>query len=423
MKEALYRSAVAIRNRDVNAGYSNIAVLGGGVCAVAGEILDDPELLEYGRERLEKVVLLTEQLNGFGEYNSPTYGKVVIGECERILQLSTDRQVRESAEKIRVAAWQIFAESFHPPTQQWAGPHSRLSQRRLTDTLVMFLNDRTGLSIQPHPRAIKERPRGYGIVTPIACPETLLKNLRESAEDTQELKRTFKFGQNGKPAIFGTTWKTPEACLASVNRASFWTQRNAISGYWRTKDDPAVAFRVQFLRDGKDFASFGVRAIQSDNRILFAVHSLQNRGAWHRTLDRPTDGQFEASDFRLRLELDGKGVRSAKRADGGFALSAGDKEVIVFPAKCSFMGQPVKWECSNHENNAYIEAICYSGEKRVFDFNNLIKMQLAAAIRLQKIANAGQTTGLEKPTYRSSASKDVFSWEDLKVAVPANNDQ
>ena len=420
-KEALKRAAVAIRKRNVSAGYSNIAVLGGGVCGIAGEILDDSGLLEYGRGRLKNVVLLTEQLNGFGEYNSPTYGKVVIGECERILELSQDPQVREFAEKIRVAAWEIFAESFHLGTNQWAGPHSRLSQRRLTDTLVMFLNQRTGLNIPSHPLAINERPRGYGIVTPIACPEFLLEKLAESAKTTFVLKRTFKFGRDGKRAIFGTTWKTSDACLGSVNRASFWTQRNPISGYWRTKVDPAVAFRVHFLRDGKDFASFGVRTIQSENRILFAVHSLQNRGAWHRTLDRPVDGKFEASDFRLRLELDGRGVSVIKRAKGFFALSAGDKEIVVFPAESSFLGQPVKWECSKCKNGACVEAICYFGDKRVFDFNELIKMQLAAAIKLQEIDSTNQTINFESPTFKSSPDRDEVRWEGLKVAVPANS--
>ena len=421
LKKSLKRSTVAIRNRNVNAGYSNIAVLGGGVCAVTGEILEDPELLEYGRNRLQKVVLLTEQIKGFGEYNSPTYGKVVIGECERILQLSKDRQVREYAETIRVAAWQIFAVSFHLRTNQWAGPHSRLSKRRLTDTLVIFLNQRTGLNIQPHPRAITERPRGYGIVTPIACPETLLEELKESAKSTQVRNRTFKLGGDGKPAIFGTTWKTSDACLGSVNRASFWTQRNPISAYWRTNDDPAVAFRVQFLRDGKDFASLGVRAVQSENRILFAAHSLLNRGDWHRTLDRPVDGRFEAADFRLRLELDGQNVVSKKRAEGGFALSAGDQEIVVFPADSMFLGQPVKWQCSKRENGAYVEAVCYSGKKRVFDFNKLVKMQLATAIQLQTIGTPSQTTDFETPVFESSPNRDEVSWQGLKIAVPANN--
>ena len=420
LKHSLNRATVAIRKRNVNAGYSNIAVLGGGVCAVAGEVLNDPDLLKYGRNRLEKVVSLTEQIKGFGEYNSPTYGKVVIGECERILELSQDPQVRESAEMIRVAAWRIFAESFHLGTNQWAGPHSRLSQRRLTDTLVLFLNDRTGLDIQPHPRAINERPRGYGIVPPIRCPKMLLEKLNESAKNIFTLKRTFKFGRDGKPAIFGRTWKSPDACLASVNRASFWTQRKPISGYWRTKDDPAVAFQVQFLRDGKDFASIGVRAVQRENRILFAVHSLQNRGDWHRTLDRPADGKFEATDLRLRLELDGQNVSCEQRREGGFTLSAGNREVIVSPGESSFMSQPVEWECSKRENRAYVEAVCYSGKKRSFNFNELVKMQLAAAITLQKIDDSDPTADFEPPTFTSTPNRDEVRWEELKVAVPTN---
>ena len=41
MTTALSHAAHAIRQRDVKPGYTNIAVLGGGVCAVAGEILKD----------------------------------------------------------------------------------------------------------------------------------------------------------------------------------------------------------------------------------------------------------------------------------------------------------------------------------------------------------------------------------------------
>ena len=162
--------------------------------------------------------------------------------------------------------------------------------------------------------------------------------------------------------------------------------------------------------------------VQSENRILLAVHSLQNRGAWHRTLDRPVDGEFEATDFRLRLELDGQGVSVIKRAEGFFALSAGDKQIVVFPAESSFLGQPVKWVCSKHENRVYVEAICYSGQKQVFNFNELVKMQLAAAIQLQKIDGINQTINFKSPTFKSSPNRDEVRWEGLKVAVPANSD-
>ena len=133
-----------------------------------------------------------------------------------------------------------------------------------------------------------------------------------------------------------------------------------------------------------------------------------------------SDGRFEATDLRLRLELDGQNVSSMNCAAGGFALSAGDREIVVFPAECLFMGQPVKWECSNRENGAYVDAICYSGKKRVFDFNKLIKMQLAAAIRLQKIDSPDQATEFETPVFRFSPNRCEVGWEGLTVAVPAN---
>jgi len=90
MRSALRHASNAIKKRDVQPGYTNIAILGGGVCAVAGELLDDRQLLDYGRQRLEKIVVHTAAIDGFTEYNSPPYGKVVIGECERILQLTKD---------------------------------------------------------------------------------------------------------------------------------------------------------------------------------------------------------------------------------------------------------------------------------------------------------------------------------------------
>ena len=380
MIAALGHAAKAIRKRDVGAGYTNIAVLGGGVCATAGEVLKDPAMLAYGRTRLENVVAFTEKIDGFAEYNSPPYGKVVIGECERILQLAGDERVRQAAETIRVAAWQMIADSFHPPTQQWAGPHSRHSHRRLTNTLVMFLNERTGLNIQPHPRGPSERPRGYGIVTPIPCPSNLLKKIQTPIRELRFLQRTFLLGRDGRPSIVGKTWLAPDACLGSVNRSSFWTQRQPVVGYWQTPNDPAVAFRVRFLHDGQSFSSMAVRAIQDQYRVLFVVHSLKDRGDWHRTLDRTPDGKFEAEDFRLRLELEGSKVSAVKRTGGRFALRAGDREVVIFPARSSFLGQPVVWKCSNKPNLAVVEGICYSGNAKKFDFSQLLDVQLAACL-------------------------------------------
>ena len=46
---------------------------------------------------------------------------------------------RAAAESLRRTAWQIIAASFHPATQQWAGPHSRAYSDTITPKLAADL--------------------------------------------------------------------------------------------------------------------------------------------------------------------------------------------------------------------------------------------------------------------------------------------
>ena len=429
MKASLLHVGRAIKKRDVQPGYTNIAILGGGVCAITGELLGNPELLQYGRQRLENIVEHTATIDGFTEYNSPPYGKVVIGECERILQLAKDERVRAAAETLRNAAWKMIGQSFHPPTQQWAGPHSRTSSLRLSQTMVEFLNARFELgpehTIKLHPQAYLERPRGYAVVTPIPCPAKWQQRLKQPIEETLQLRRTFIPQRGSSPATIGTTWFSGDACLGSVSRSSFWTQRKPVIAYWKTDDDPAVAFRVRFLHDGKDFSSMGLRTTQEQHRVLCAIHSLQRRGDWHRTLDRPVDGFFQAEDLRVRLELTGNGVSARSTGDGIFALRAGAHEIIVCPADSEFAGRELIWKIKNGEGVAAVEGICYAGESKKIDFSQPIDVKLGFGFELRR---SGDDTKLALPTLQSRPGKVIARWEvapageakiaKLAIAVP-----
>lgn len=390
MHDSLRHAARAIRNRDVQPGYTNIAILGGGVCAVAGELLDDPDLLEYGRRRLQKVVEHTTRNGGFSEYNSPPYTKVVIGECERTLELVRDPATRQAAESLRRTAWQIVADSFHPGTQQWAGPHSRTSRIRLRPGTVDFLSMRTGVPIQTHPSLTEdERPEMYALVRPLPCPGNLVSGFRASSGRPRQLRRTFVRGKSETDSIIGTTWLAPAVCLGSVNRSSLWTQRKPLIAYWRTDDDPAVVFRLRFLHDGRDFASMGVRTAQEGRRALSVFHSLPNRGDWHRTLDRPPDGIFRASDLRVRFELRGHraglpeaGSTAAALVDGRYALTAGKHRVVIHTQPGRFAGKPVVWELGGDEDSVFLDGICYTGAERAFVFSRPLDVVLATGIEL-----------------------------------------
>jgi len=403
MKASLFHVGRAIKKRDVQPG--------------------------YGRQRLENIVKHTATIDGFTEYNSPPYGKVVIGECERILQLAKDERVRAAAETLRNAAWKMIGQSFHPPTQQWAGPHSRTSSLRLSQTMVEFLNARFEVgpehTIKLHPQAYLERPRGYAVVTPIPCPAKWQQRLKQPIQKTLQLRRTFISQRGSSPATIGTTWFSGDACLGSVSRSSFWTQRKPVIAYWKTDDDPAVAFRVRFLHDGKDFSSMGLRSTQDHHRVLCAIHSLQRRGDWHRTLDRPADGIFQAQDLRVRLELTGNGVSARSIGDEVFALRAGEHEIVICPADSEFAGQNLVWKIENGDGVAAVEGICYAGESKKIDFSQPIDVKLGFGFELRRL---GDDTKLALPTLQTRPGKVIARWEvspageakteKLAIAVP-----
>ena len=408
LENALRLSADRIRQRDVQPAYTNIAVLGGGVCTMAGEILKDDSLLQYGQHRLSKIVAFTQQQGGFNEYNSPPYSKVVIGECERILQLCEDQTVRVAAESLRATAWKMIAESYHVGTNQIAGPHSRTSRIRLRETTLDFLAERIGEKLPCHPTMFHDNPRGYAIVEPLPCPKELRSRFVDKPAKPIQIQRTFILPRGKTPATVGTTWLSDYACLGSVNQSGFWTQRKPLIAYWATEEDPAVAFRVRCLNGGQDFASMGMKTAQINNRVLCVVHSMKNRGNWHRSLDRTVDGKHAISDLRMRFELDGVGVTARQTGDREFVLAAGDHRITLKAAKSTFAGGEVNWEIGAADQKVFLDGICYLDDlEREFDFSKPIDCSLCVAIELHR-ADAMPTKSM--PSIRRKLNRAIGTW-------------
>ncbi len=167
---ALGHAAWSIFRRNVQPSYTNIAIMGAGVAAAAGELLGEARLLQYGRTRLQRFVEHTNLHGGLNEYNSPTYTLVAIHECERILHLVRDEQVRALADMIRALAWETIAEHFHLPTAQWAGPHSRTYGDWLGGAAAAYLGAQTGVAIEPHPNAPGKGHGEFNLVPSLPCP-------------------------------------------------------------------------------------------------------------------------------------------------------------------------------------------------------------------------------------------------------------
>ena len=418
MRSSLGHAARAIRKRNVGPNYTNIAIMGGGVCAATGELLDDAGMLDYGRQRLRRCVEHTKHHGGFNEYNSPTYTCIALYEAERTLHLVRDPATRKAAEFLRRAAWEVIAGSFHPATGQWAGPHGRAYHDRLSADATRYLSEQTGVAITPHPSMGSDSGPGSDIIPHLPCPKDIVARFRALPSDPVELRRQFIRGSMPDQSVIGTTWHTADACLGTVNRSTFWTQRHPIIGYWRTDADPAVVFRVRFLHDDRDFASMAARITQQGGRALIVFGAMRRWGDWHPTLDRPTDGVFRAKDLRVRFELQGKGVLAESLGVGLFALVAGGRRVVIHTATSRFDDCPVQWELGQSNGRVFVDGICHHGDEKAFAFREPLEIVLAAGIELltcdEPTTSASPTVSATQPDVAEAA----WPTTELKVSTP-----
>jgi hypothetical protein len=402
LREAAGHAAWSIFRRNVRPGYTNIAVSGAAVTADAGELLGEQRLVAYAQDRLQRLLAEIDHHGGFNEYNSPGYALASIKWCERVAETVADATVRELTERVRFLLWEAYAEHFHPGTGQPAGPHSRHYENWIHGGVIADLRQRTGVAIADTARqraTVEHSEWFFAYVVPLPCPAELIGRFRAlpSAEFTQQ--RRYIRADTDDESVVGTTWFAEDACLGSVNHSSFWTQRHALIGYWRTSDEPAVVFRVRCLKDGKDFASADLRCAQSGPRVLGLVGLLNDRGDWHQTLDRPEDGCFPMADLRVRWELTGLSAHLGGTEDldasKQFELVAGQRRMVVHAGPGGLLGESPRWETgtvgSGRDTCAYVDAVVYHGAERILDVNASMDGALAFGVELLAAAAARPT--------------------------------
>jgi hypothetical protein len=429
MRDVLGHAAWRIFRDNIRPHYTNIAIMGGVICAAAGELLGDDRLLRYARQRLRRVVDHTRDAGSFNEYNSPAYTTIAVEECERALHLVRDADVRELIEELRQVGWQMIAEHFHPGTQQWAGPHSRAYTDRLSVSGARFLSERTGVPIrvdESMPDGVWTGPLNLTVI-PIPCPEKWIGRFSVLATDPLEVQPRFIRRPDGKPPTYGVTWMTSEACLGSISRDNMLYQRRPVLGYWNTTSRAVATLRLRFLHDGRDFSSAYVCNTQRDRRVLSAVSLLTDMGDYSLHLDCPPDGVFHAEDFRLRYHLLSSNARVMRVGPERFELADDPwKAVIHAMPDCAFGSNEVRWEAGSDSSGAFVDAICYQGPRRGFRPADLGQVRLAVGMELLASHEVGTSAAPQIETFNDSLQRPFLrlSWPavdpEMSVESPLN---
>jgi len=413
LRVALGHATRSIIRRNMGPHYTNIAFMSAHVALAAGEILDEPEFLDFGRSSLGKILESVDYHGNFNEYNSPAYTTLLLQICDALLQSTSDPVALERAEKLRRFVWQNIADSFHPATSQWAGPQSRSYGIRLRPGDTGEITSRLGFSFPCYSN--EGGPSDPNVMEKLPCPADIAPRFKALPKESFELKRRFVRRENEVNSQVGTTWFSSEACLGSISQGFLWVQARPVLAYWTVPGSIPAQFRLRFLHDGQDFVSAWTTSQQKGSRVLTCVSFLNNGGDTHPVFSMPENGQIAATDFRLRYELLGQGAEARDCGDGRFELRAGSVHALIQPLAAVFGSETVKWALGRTEGGVVLDAVCYSGPKKTFSFLSLGRACLAAGLDLLEAAAPNPAPREHKES--AMDGKTCLAWMDNETAL------
>jgi hypothetical protein len=407
VRNSILHAARSIRRRNVGPDYTNIALMGTYVTLVAGERLDDRDLLDYGKQRLRRFYDYTREMGSFTEYNSPTYTCVAIEEISRMLKHVQDKDSRELLSWLDSFAWGHVARRFHPPTGQWAGPHSRSYSTLLSPETVAFLQRGVGDTL----RLMSEAEAWESLDAhrlDAQCPADLVAGFKPS-DIERVVVESFVLKPAGEHDIVGRTFLHPAFTLGSVNIGDLWNQRRPLVGYWEESAGPA-AVRLRMLHDGYDYASASLFTIQDKGDVLGAVLFATDRGDTHISLDKIANGTIRARDLRLRLQFEGAvdGLTLPERLvlEEPIPFASGPIEGMFVVHGVKFGDLSSHLEAGRGPNEAWIDVVLYHGSGRPFDFRS---MEEAKIVFTLSIAPTGTAAKYTAPSVHSSVALDSLA--------------
>jgi hypothetical protein len=316
-REALRACAISIRNRNVNLGYTNIAFQGTYVTLATAELLKDPSLLAYAKDRLVRLESTVAISGSFAEYNSPTYMAVTICNLSRILKYVRDESVRMAATRLNALAWKHIAKHWHQPTLQLAGPMSRAYSNDIGSPMWIQKGTNNRVRFMTL-QEISTKATGESIGVPTLewhCPEELIEIF--TSVTRRQHREVFIAGSSasGEPIsslngpkplgatlpVEGTTLLTRNFSLGTIDRCDCWAQRRNLIAYWGGSSRPPQCLQLRVVKDDYDFTSALFYSAQDQGYVLGAIRFQLDGGDRHPSLDLIKDRTITLS--RLQLEL------------------------------------------------------------------------------------------------------------------------
>lgn len=419
--DSLMHASHSIVNRNVSLNYTNILIMGSFVVLMTGELLDNVIFYNFASQRLERFYEYTMKQGAFAEYNSPPYTNVTLNELKRLQNYVTEPDLKSKIDTLYMFAWKEIAQYFHPHTGQWAGPHSRCYETILTPQIEGNIQRALDLQSSSDVITLDQHRLQHD------CPQQFRQNFI-TTPGTADLPRTLTKLYSGSPAeIIGTTYFHPKFCLGSVNYSDLFNQRRSLLAYWG-EPEHVRSLRLRFLHDGYDFTAMQYYSTQREGNILAALSLATDGGDRHPYFDRIVDGHFEASDLRLRLEIEGVSQKSLKtlnldssETSGYFSIDGIYLSLSVIEA--TFDGLNGKLEVTYNDGIANLDIVFYTGVPKAFSFDNNVgdskkKKRVGIAFAAQLSPDDMKYPMENVQSYTHTSKHTRYRWQKLQLDVP-----
>ena len=412
VKDSICHACRAIIERNVGPGYTNISIMGSYVTIFAGELLNIPEFLEYGKKRLATLHEYNMSNGNFREFNSPTYTFVCIDELSRILQDVKDEESLRLAGELNDLAWKTVAIHYHPTTGQLAGPHDR-AYGALVGEGTRFSIERAlnyKVNITNH-EGLKNSPPSANVFSMnFNCPEKYVPYFLD-VDGERLCDDTFA------PSRQAYTYMNKAFTLGSLHREMAWNQHRNVLGYFGTVQKP-VSVTIRSQKNGWDYCGSYTSTVQDKGRALTAINFTADGFDTHCCLDAIKDGTIKAKDMRVRYVFEGAiGDLDAVQDGNTFIIThkvSGVKVKIVY-SHAKFGKYDVKFELVKTDKFISADAVLYSGEETDIKLADLEKAGVVCSIEMTE----NELSGIETVT-ALDGDKMVSTFGNLKVCLSEN---
>ncbi|AHF90510.1 hypothetical protein OPIT5_10135 [Opitutaceae bacterium TAV5] len=329
VRQAIARAARAIRRRNVDLNYTNIAIKGTFVTLAAAELTGDTGLLAYACDRLSRLRALIEGQQVLTEYNSPAYAGVNLVGLHAMESIVRHPAARDDAAALLRRLWLEVADRFHSPTGELAGPHARAysaSLSRLPGWLGPLIGHVTSEKFHYETDDANLFDSIWPLVLEINAPQEAVDALlTETVAPRQVTAATTPWP--GEAARVLTTWAEPAFCLGTVAFQDGWEQHHNLIAYWRAAAGATAYLRHRYLRDGRPCCSGYFSAMQRRGEV--AAGAFLGAFADDHVMT-PVEGvvtsflgavlDVDAAGETVRAFLDGEPLR---REEGSVPLAVG----------------------------------------------------------------------------------------------------